>query len=152
MGKELNTAKIILIVKAKIKSPDKGDEKPLVKWNKIAASIASPKLDKTPAAETNNSPFLISVKFKGLTGTGLAQPIIKDGAKPAKSGGIIKIAGTRIVPIGSIWGRGFRVNLPALWAVVSPNFKAISPCITSCKITEKSKIIIPNAKTVASII
>ena len=69
--------------------------------------IASPKLAKTPAEDTNSSPFRKEEKFKGLTGTGLAQP------KRIGDPDIIKSSGKRMVPKRSIWGTGFKVSLPA---------------------------------------
>lgn len=111
-----------------------------------AQKIANPKLAKIPADDTKSSPFLIFLKFKGLTGTGFAQASIGPGGVPVSIAGIKIKAGRRIVPIGSICGSGFRVNLPALWAVVSPNFKATSPCMTSCNMTENKRIIIDSAK------
>ena len=83
----------------------------------IAAEKARAKLDKTPATEVASSPFLRSVKFKGLTGTGLAQPKIKLGLPPDSTAGRINKAGTKIVPTGSMWGMGFKVSLPYLSAV-----------------------------------
>ena len=80
-------------------------------WKIMAAIIAKEKLAKMPAAETKSSPRLKLVKFKGLTGTGFAQP--KRIGEPVK----IKRAGSKIVPIRSIWGIGFKVNLPARSAV-----------------------------------
>ena len=46
--------------------------------------MAKLKLVIMPAEETNNSPFLMLVKFRGLTGTGLAQPKMIPGAEPGK--------------------------------------------------------------------
>ena len=108
--------------------------------------IANPKLANTPAAETNSSPFLKLEKFKGLTGTGLAQAKKGPMLPPERSGGKMKSRGTRIVPIGSICGKGLRVSRPALSAVLSQNFKATSPCITSWTMTEKSRMIIDSAR------
>lgn len=105
-----------------------------------AAATASPKLAKIPAAETNNSPLLILEKFKGFIGTGLAQP--KRMGEPVK----INKAGSRIVPKRSICGIGFKVSLPARCAVVSPNLRATTPCMTSWTITENNKTIIDKAK------
>ena len=73
--------------------------------------MASKKLAKIPAAETISSPRLIFEKFKGFTGTGFAQP--KSIGEPEK----INRAGNNMVPKRSIWGIGFRVNLPARSAV-----------------------------------
>ena len=58
------------------------------------------------------------LKFRGFIITGLAQP---KAGKPEK----IKNKGTTIVPIKSMWARGFNDNLPSSFAVGSPNFKDI---------------------------
>lgn len=74
----------------------------LRKWKSRAQMIANPKLAKTPAEDTNSSPFRKEEKFKGLTGTGLAQASSGPGALPVKSAGIKIKAGKRIVPKRSI--------------------------------------------------
>lgn len=71
---------------------------------------AKPKLETMPAAETNSSPCLKLVKFKGLTGTGLAHP---KSLAPVSN----ETSGNRIVPIRSICGMGLRVKRPAFSAV-----------------------------------
>lgn len=147
MGKELKIAKTKLIkaVNFKTESRVNGTSNGLKIFNKTAAKTAMAKLIKTPAAETQSSPDFISLKLKGLTGTGLAQP--KSMGEPEN----IKRAGKRMVPIGSMWGMGFKVNLPAASAVLSPNLKAMYPCITSWIMTEKSKTTTAIAKNRGSI-
>lgn len=81
---------------------------------------ASKKLLKGPAKPTNPYCFLGFLRLNGLTGTGLAIP--KTGA-PERN----KINGNKIEYIGSICRSGFRVNLPASLAVVSPNLSATAP-------------------------
>lgn len=146
MGKELKIARIKLIkaVNFKTESRINGTSNGLKIFNKTAAKTAMAKLLKIPAAETQSSPGFISLKLKGLTGTGLAQP--KSIGEPEK----IKRAGKRMVPIGSMWGMGFRVNLPAASAVLSPNLRAIYPCMTSWIITENKRITIDKAKNAGS--
>lgn len=121
-------------------------------WYKTAKVRANAKFDSTPASETNISPFFKSRKFKGLTGTGLAQPIKKPGRTPVRIGSSKSIAGSKIVPMGSMWGIGFNVNLPARCAVVSPNMRAAYPCMTSWTITEKINITIDKAANSAIVI
>ena len=73
------------------------------------------KFEPGPAKETFKSPHFWSLKLKGLTGTGLAQP---------KRKGLLVITnskGTRMEPIGSMWLMGFSVRRPAFLAVVSPS-------------------------------
>ena len=48
--------------------------------------MANPKFAIIPAAETKSSPFLKLEKFKGLTGTGLAQASSGPGALPVNMG------------------------------------------------------------------
>ena len=71
-------------------------------WNKIVAIIAIEKLDKIPAADTKSSPFFISEKFKGLTGTGFAQAIKNLTGAPEIKGNPISIKGKRTEPTGSM--------------------------------------------------
>jgi hypothetical protein len=54
-------------------------------------------------------------RLKKLIGTGFAHPKIM-GERI-----IISRNGRSTVPTGSIWARGFKVNLPAYFAVGSPN-------------------------------
>lgn len=86
-------------------------------------NIATIKFVAGPAKETLSIPHFWSLKLYGFTGTGFAQP--KIGPLPAVN--TSKINGKIIVPNGSICLIGFRVNLPSLLAVVSPNNKAILP-------------------------
>ena len=98
-------------------------------WGKSAKRISKPKNIATtklvtgPARETFSIPQRLSLKLYGFTGTGLAQP--KIGPWPAVK--TSKIKGKMIVPNGSICFNGFNVSLPSLFAVVSPNIKAILP-------------------------
>jgi len=75
---------------------------------------AAKKLDAGPAADMSMLSRLGFLKLAGLTGTGLAQP--KGGAPM-----MMRMAGIRTVPMGSICGAGFKVILPMIWAVGSPN-------------------------------
>jgi len=69
---------------------------------------------KGPAAATLAEPYFLSLRFKGLIGTGFAQP--KTILEPITS----KRKGKSTEPIGSKCFRGFKVNLPANFAVGSP--------------------------------
>lgn len=113
MGKRLNTPKTRLIRTVNLKRLVRRKEDCVAtdRWKAAAAKTAKEKLAKIPAAETRSSPFLKLVKLRGLTGTGLAQP--KSMGDPEN----IKSPGKRIVPMGSMCGIGFKVNLPALSAV-----------------------------------
>ena len=73
------------------------------------------KLAPGPAIATFNSPHLWSRKLYGFTGTGFAQPITKGLLMITKS------KGKTIVPKGSICFEGFKLSLPAYFAVGSPN-------------------------------
>src|ERR1700722_18657708 len=42
--------------------------------------------------------------------------------------------GTRTVPMGSMWRRGFKLKRPSNSAVRSPKYLAIHPCATSCRV------------------
>src|SRR3989344_9151592 len=95
-------------------------------WKNLIARpniIAIKKLVAGPAKETFKVPHFWSLKLKGLTGTGFAQP--KMGPWPAVA--INNNKGNKIVPKGSICFKGFKVKRPASLAVVSPNFKATLP-------------------------
>lgn len=147
IGTKLKTANIMLIFTAKIKAESKIwlGKKLLKAWYKILATEAKAKLERTPAADTISSPVRKLLKFNGFTGTGLAQAIRNPGGVPVKKEGNSRRAGKRIEPIGSMCGIGFKVSLPAFWAVLSPNFRAISPCITSWIMTENINITIAKA-------
>lgn len=86
--------------------------------------IASRKLEKGPAAETIASSLKGRLKLLRLIGTGFAQPIIK---KPERK----DINGRIIEPIKSKCFIGFKVYLPACFAVESPNFSATNACANS---------------------
>lgn len=74
-----------------------------------------------PARATQIISCLGFLRLWKFTGTGLAQPnIIGDLV-------MIKSKGRTIVPIRSIWGMGFRVNLPERRAVGSPHLSATQP-------------------------
>ena len=77
--------------------------------------IARAMLAVGPAIPTQNISFLGLLSFRKFTGTGFAQPNRKGDFV------IIRSKGRIIVPMGSIWGIGFRVNLPECLAVESPN-------------------------------
>lgn len=80
----------------------------------ILKNTAIAKFAKIPAEATQIVPFFLSRKFSGLYGTGFAQPI-KKGAFV-----ITKIKGNMTEPNGSKCFKGFKVSLPAYWAVLSP--------------------------------
>ena len=84
---------------------------------------ANKKLTLGPAKETLRLPHFWSLKLKGLPGTGFAQPIIGPWPAVIKS----KSKGKIIVPNMSICFKGFKVSLPAFFAVGSPNCKAALP-------------------------
>ena len=99
-------------------------------WKKTASginlinkpkTIAKPKFDKGPAKETFISPYFLSLKLYGFTGTGFAQPN-KIGLPETN-----KSIGKIIDPKKSKCFKGFRVNLPAYFAVGSPNELATYP-------------------------
>ena len=71
---------------------------------------ASRKFDDGPASDTIASSRSGFLKFEVLIGTGLLHPILNS-----------TIA---ITPTGSIWARGFKVNLPKYLGVLSPSFVA----------------------------
>ena len=83
-------------------------------------NTAKAKLANIPAEATQNVPTLRSsgLKLFGLYGTGFAHPIKKGAFVMTRRSGII------IEPYKSRCFRGFKVNLPAYLAVVSPYFKA----------------------------
>jgi hypothetical protein len=97
----------------------RGKLKPAKKEKKIAIK----RLVKGPAKETLTTPHFLSLKFRGFIGTGFAQP--KIGPWPKVK--INKVKGKKIVPMGSMWAIGFKVNLPALFAVSSPKKRAMLP-------------------------
>jgi len=77
------------------------------------------KFEAGPAKETFISPYFLSEKLWGFTGTGLAHP---------KSIGLCvinKSKGSMIDPKGSRCLRGFNVSLPSFLAVGSPKVKAV---------------------------
>ena len=79
--------------------------------------IAITRFETGPAAATQIMSRLGWRSAPKLTGTGLAQPnIIPDSSS--------MIAGTTMVPIGSMCLRGLRKTRPATKAVVSPNIRA----------------------------
>ena len=104
-----------------------------------ALTTASSRFIPGPAAATSAMSRRGWCIFRGSIGTGLAQPNRK------LPGNIKQISGKIMVPNGSIWAIGFRVNLPAFSAVWSPKIKATYQCITSWTMTEKIKIIIESA-------
>lgn len=75
-----------------------------------------------PAAAEMAISLLGFLKFIGFMGTGFAYPKTN---WPLVN--IISIRGISIVPIGSIWARGFNVSLPIILAVGSPNLLATKP-------------------------
>lgn len=82
-----------------------------------------------PAKETTASSLRIFLKLFLLTGTGLAQPIMKeDDANDSR--------GIRTLPIRSICFMGFRLRRPWRFAVSSPNFDAKKAWENSWKASE----------------
>lgn len=79
--------------------------------------IAIRKFVAGPATETFNSPHFWSLRLYGLIGTGFAQP--KIGPLPMVANKSSK--GRITEPKGSKCFKGFKVNLPACFAVGSPN-------------------------------
>lgn len=77
-------------------------------------------LDTGPASDTKAVSLSLFSKLYSFTGTGLLHPNLNI---------IIEIA-----PNGSMWERGFRVNLPFALAVRSPNFIADQACAYSCTV------------------
>lgn len=79
----------------------------------------SVKLVAMPAPETNIS-FILVVRYEGSIGTGFAQPNTPNPDMTA-------IMGSATDPIGSKCGTGLSDNLPARFAVVSPQISAAYP-------------------------
>ncbi len=79
---------------------------------------------KGPASATYSTSFLGFFKFLTFTGTGFAHPIIGRCV-------INNMRGNIIVPQMSIWAMGFKVSLPALFAVSSPLKYATYPWAVS---------------------
>lgn len=133
MGTKLNVPKTMLIKAAK---PKIGPEIWLVRPNLITPKnkIANKKLLSGPAKATSAIPNLRGLKAEKSTGTGLAAPKIM-GEPTANNK-----SGNKIEPNGSMCGKGFRVILPWSLAVLSPNFSAISPWLTSWTMAENIKI------------
>src|SRR5699024_9080156 len=73
----------------------------------IPNNIAKTRLDIGPARLTPNIPLLLSLKYAGFTGTGLAHP-----KQP--------VTIITNIPIESMWTIGFKVILPMSLAVGSP--------------------------------
>jgi len=113
-----------------------GENGPIV-FNNKAATKARNKFVRGPARATNARSFLPSRSIIGLTGTGFAAP------KMIGDPDITRSKGTRIVMMGSMWGIGLSVILPARRAVGSPRRSATTPCIISCKIAEAIRTISP---------
>lgn len=105
-------------------------------WKIMAAMTAIITFVSGPARETRAISLSPSLRLKGSIGTGFAAPKIT--GEPDK----IKISGSKILIIGSIWGFGLSVNLPASLAVGSPNRSATYPWAISCRIAEKTKMAI----------
>lgn len=103
---------------------------------KSPKKIAIDKFAMMPAEATQSVPLLWSFRLLGLYGTGLAQPI-KNGAWV-----ITNNNGRTIEPNKSRCFIGFKVNLPAYWAVLSPNERAAYPWATSCITTDIMRTII----------
>lgn len=119
MGRRLKKASARLItVKVSMKFPRIVSR---LGWNIrfiIARREASSRLDIGPASAVIAVPNSLLSKLLSFIGTGLLHPNLKI---------IIESA-----PKGSMWERGFKVNLPSAFAVGSPNLKAAKPWAYSC--------------------
>jgi hypothetical protein len=78
-----------------------------------------------PARATHSISVLGDLRALVFTGTGFAQP----NKNPDDM--INKLAGTKIVPIGSTCLIGLRVRRPSILALASPKIFATQPCATS---------------------
>ena len=76
---------------------------------------ATAKLTEGPAIATFKDPHRLSLKLKGFMGTGFAQPKMGPCPKVTKS----STKGSKTEPMGSKCFKGFKVNLPAYFAVGS---------------------------------
>ena len=83
-----------------------------------ATKEAKSKLEIGPASAVIAVPNSLLSKFLSFMGTGLLQPNLKITIDRA--------------PRGSIWERGFNVNLPSAFAVGSPSLNAAKPWEYSC--------------------
>ncbi len=118
IGIRLNTAKTQLIIANVVSNvyiQDSG-----LGFNSAfipAASSNSRMFDTGPARETRAVSLSLLSKLYSFIGTGLLHPNLKISIE--------------IAPIGSICDSGFRVSLPAAFAVGSPNFIAAQACAYS---------------------
>jgi len=120
IGMRLKSARIMLIIMPATKislignrsevisHSDKISDKYLLDLKRIKNKKANKILAKGPAIDTSKISLLIFLKLAGFIGTGFAQPII-----------LVRI--NMRVPRGSRCLRGFKVNLPAFFAVGSPS-------------------------------
>ena len=122
-------------------------DKPNILINRPKA-IATAKLVAGPAKATFNEPHFWSLKLCGFMGMGFAQP--KTGPCPAVA--ISKSRGSIKEPKRSRCFKGFKVSLPAYFAVKSPKDKATYPWANSCTTTDKSKTIKEKIKIAGSIL
>ena len=82
--------------------------------------IANIKFTNTPEILTRKVSLFTLEKLNALIGTGFAHPKPKN-KKHNK-------------PVVSKWAIGFKVNLPAFFAVGSPNLFAVNACANSCEV------------------
>tara|TARA_Y100000310_G_scaffold297074_1_gene329835 strand:+ start:621 stop:1244 length:624 start_codon:yes stop_codon:yes gene_type:complete len=148
MGKRLNTASKMFRKTMKLNMNTRDSFKTPRGRNRRAnpKARAMARLEPGPAKLTKADPYFLSLRFKGFTGTGFAQPRII----PPPVIWLIKIRnpGSKIEPTRSRCGRGFKVNLPACFAVGSPKALATTPWETSCKTIEKIRITIRNKNSI----
>lgn len=144
-GSRLNTPKRILMYAIYPKSKARIGFRSAPKNLKTRPNAkATNRLEAGPAKLTLALPHFWSRRLNGFTGTGFAQPKIMPA--PVICDITAKNKGKATDPMGSIWGKGLRVNRPAFFAVGSPKEFAIQPWDTSCRTTEKIKIPIWNTK------
>lgn len=112
IAKRIFTQQIKLNIKRRFKlNSENWKGKKRINNPKIKAKIM---FDSGPAKATFASPYFLSLKLRGLTGTGFAQP--KTTGLPVK----IRIPGKIIEPNHSRCFMGFKVSRPAFLAVKSP--------------------------------
>lgn len=114
IGTRLNTAKTRFVIITRTEIYRKLEENTRPNLIKIPKNKAIKRLEAGPARATNASPHLWFFRLYGLNGTGLAQPIIKPLDKYV-------IVGNTTEPKRSKCLKGFKVNLPWYFAVLSPS-------------------------------
>lgn len=131
IGNKLKTARKRFSITTILSSSGTRDEEKMsgrnlkVRPNRTARAI----LDAGPARATLAGPYLRSLKFNGLYGTGLAYPNMKPPRKKERRG-------SKTEPNISKCFNGFSVSRPRFLAVGSPKEYATAPWLTSCITTE----------------